>query len=191
MNSTHCTDGNAEAQRRDTVCPRSCVCELGSEFWKFDCRVQCSRLCHGCYSVCAQSCPTLCDPSSPPGSSVHGVSQARILEWVALASSGGSSRLRNQIASLVSPALTGGFLAWGPVGVGRASHQLKGLSGGSEKLTLLGSKCEPRAGFPELEMEVGGRVSGREDCRSEGQLVGVTWVTWKECTCDWEGTGFG
>ena len=33
-----------------------------------------------------QSCPTLCDPidSSPPGSSVHGVFQARILEWVAI-----------------------------------------------------------------------------------------------------------
>ena len=34
-----------------------------------------------------QSCPTLCNPidSSPPGSSVHGVFQARILEWVAIA----------------------------------------------------------------------------------------------------------
>ena len=33
-----------------------------------------------------QSCPTLCDPidSSPPGSSVSGILQARILEWVAL-----------------------------------------------------------------------------------------------------------
>ena len=33
----------------------------------------------------AQSCPTLCDPMdcSPPGSSVHEVLQARILEWVA------------------------------------------------------------------------------------------------------------
>ena len=33
-----------------------------------------------------QSCPTLCDPidSSPPGSSVHGILQARILEWVAI-----------------------------------------------------------------------------------------------------------
>ena len=33
-----------------------------------------------------QSCLTLCDPMdcSPPGSSVHGVSQARILEWVAI-----------------------------------------------------------------------------------------------------------
>ena len=34
-----------------------------------------------------QSCPTLCDPMdcSPPGSSVHGILQARILEWVAIA----------------------------------------------------------------------------------------------------------
>ena len=34
-----------------------------------------------------QSCPTLCDPMdcSPPGSSVHGIFQARILEWVAIA----------------------------------------------------------------------------------------------------------
>ena len=33
-----------------------------------------------------QSCPTLCDPldCSPPGSSVHGILQARILEWVAM-----------------------------------------------------------------------------------------------------------
>ena len=42
-------------------------------------------LAHLC--VCAQplqSCPTLCDPMdhSPPGSSVHGFSQARILEWL-------------------------------------------------------------------------------------------------------------
>ena len=31
-----------------------------------------------------QSCPTLCDPvdCSPPGSSVHGIFQARVLEWV-------------------------------------------------------------------------------------------------------------
>ena len=35
-----------------------------------------------------QSCPTLCDPldSSPPGSSVPGILQARILEWVAISS---------------------------------------------------------------------------------------------------------
>ena len=34
-----------------------------------------------------QSCPTLCDPMdcSPPGSSVHGTFQARVLEWGAIA----------------------------------------------------------------------------------------------------------
>ena len=34
----------------------------------------------------AQSCPTLCDPmdNSPPGSSLHGILQARIVEWVAI-----------------------------------------------------------------------------------------------------------
>ena len=34
----------------------------------------------------AKWCPTLCDPvvCSPPGLSVHGTSQARILEWVAI-----------------------------------------------------------------------------------------------------------
>ena len=39
----------------------------------------------------------LCDPMdySPPGSSVHGISQASILEWVAVSSSRGSSRTRD------------------------------------------------------------------------------------------------
>ena len=38
-----------------------------------------------------KSCPTLCDPidGSPPGSSVHGILQARILEWVAISFSEG------------------------------------------------------------------------------------------------------
>ena len=37
-----------------------------------------------CCCLVAQSCPTLWDPMdcSPPGSSVHGISQARVLEWV-------------------------------------------------------------------------------------------------------------
>ena len=44
-----------------------------------------------------QSYPTLCDPMdcSPPGSSVHGILQARILEWVAMSSSRGSSQPRD------------------------------------------------------------------------------------------------
>ena len=49
----------------------------------------------------AQSCPlclTLCDPidCSPPSSSVHGISQARILEWVVMPSSRRPSRPRDQ-----------------------------------------------------------------------------------------------
>ena len=41
-------------------------------------------------SEVAQSCPTLCDhmDCSPPGSSIHGILQARILEWVAISSPG-------------------------------------------------------------------------------------------------------
>ena len=53
----------------------------------------------------------LCDPMdcSPPGSSLHGVLQARRLEWVAMPSSRGSSRPRDPTESLTSPALSGGF----------------------------------------------------------------------------------
>ena len=49
-------------------------------------------------SEVAQSCPTLCDPTdySPPGSTVHGILQARILEWVAISFSRGSSRPRDR-----------------------------------------------------------------------------------------------
>ena len=45
-----------------------------------------------------KSCPTLCDHliCSPPGFSVHGISQARILEWVVISSSRGSSQLRDR-----------------------------------------------------------------------------------------------
>ena len=54
------------------------------------------------YSMCAcsvtQWCPTLCDPMncSPPGSFVHRILQTRILEWVAISSSRGSSQPRDQ-----------------------------------------------------------------------------------------------
>ena len=49
----------------------------------------------------------------PAGSSVHGVSQARILEWVLIPFSRGSSRHRDQTAS---PALEGGFFTTEPRG---------------------------------------------------------------------------
>ena len=44
-----------------------------------------------------QSCLTLCSPMdcSPPGSSLHGILQARVLEWVAMPPSRGSSQLKD------------------------------------------------------------------------------------------------
>ena len=55
--------------------------------------------------VCAkllQSCPTLSDPidCTPAGSSVHGILQARILEWTARPSSRGSSQPGDRTRSL-------------------------------------------------------------------------------------------
>ena len=61
----------------------------------------------------SQSCPTLCDPTdcSPPGSSVHvHVQQARILEWVAIPFSKGSSQSRNQ--TQVSCMAVRSFTVW-------------------------------------------------------------------------------
>ena len=49
-------------------------------------------------SEVAYSCPTLCNPvdCSLPGSSIHGIFQARILEWVAVSFSRGSSQPKYQ-----------------------------------------------------------------------------------------------
>ena len=60
-----------------------------------------------------QLCPTLCDPMdcSPPGSSVHGILQARVLEWGAVPSPGDLPDPGMEPTSLMSPALAGGFFA--------------------------------------------------------------------------------
>ena len=59
-----------------------------------------------------QSCLTLCDPMdcSLPGSSVHGILQARILEWIAMPSFRGSSWPRDQ--TQVSCIADGFFTIW-------------------------------------------------------------------------------
>ena len=61
-----------------------------------------------CCAKSLQSCPTLCNLMNCrlPGSSVHGILQARRLEWVALPYSMGSSRR----SSLMCPAFAGRFL---------------------------------------------------------------------------------
>ena len=66
-------------------------------------------------SEVAQSYPTLCDPvdCSPPSSSIHGNSQARILKWVAIVFSGD---LPNPGIEPASPALAEGFITVEPPG---------------------------------------------------------------------------
>ena len=65
-----------------------------------------------------QSCPTLCDPIdySPPGSSVHGILQARILEWVATSSSKGSSQPRDRTWVSCDSCVAGRFFSTEPPG---------------------------------------------------------------------------
>ena len=73
------------------------------------------------FMVCvdAQSCLTLCKcvDFSLPGSSVHGISQARILDWVAISSSRGSSQPRDQ--TLIS------YISWICRPILYHSHHLK------------------------------------------------------------------
>ena len=75
------------------------------------------------YSACMcakliQLCLTLCNPMdcSPPGSSVHGILQTRILEWVAMPSSRGSSWPRDWACVSCGSCIAGGFFIpshWG------------------------------------------------------------------------------
>ena len=64
------------------------------------------------------SCLTLCEPIdySPPGSSVHEIFQSRILEWVAISSSRGSSRSGVEPASPAPPSLAGRSFTSDPPG---------------------------------------------------------------------------
>ena len=73
------------------------ISHLGRETGKLclETTVLCARL---CCAKSLQSCPTLCYPRdhSPPGSSVHDILQANILEWVAMPSSRVSSQPRDK-----------------------------------------------------------------------------------------------
>ena len=68
-----------------------------------------------CVCTPAQSCPVLCDTMdcSPPGFSVHGILQARILEWIAISSYKASW---GELTSLRSPVLAGRFFTTEPPG---------------------------------------------------------------------------
>ena len=65
---------------------------------KLCCAESCMQMCLHVRAKSFQSCPTLCDPLDCGllGFSVHGILQARTVEWVAMPSSRGSSRHKDQ-----------------------------------------------------------------------------------------------
>ena len=71
-----------------------------------------------------QSCPTLCYPldCSPPGSSVHGILQPRILKWVAIPFSRGSSQPRERTQV---PCIAGGFFTTSATWEARSNSSLE------------------------------------------------------------------
>ena len=93
----------------------------------------------------AQSCPTLGDPTdcSLPGSSDHGISQARILEWVAISSSRGSSRLRDQtcIGRQTLPLSRMGSPHKGKLNWKREERKEKERQGGRERKREKSASC--------------------------------------------------
>ena len=76
----------------------------------------------------AQLCPTPSDLTdwSPPGSSVHGISQARILQWVAISFSRDLPDSGIEPATPACPALAGGFFT--PEPPGKPSHYTNDLN---------------------------------------------------------------
>ena len=92
--------------------------------------------------VCAESCLTLCNPldCNPSSSSVHWISQARILEWVAISSSRGSSDSGIKPASLMSPALVDMLQEGGPL-----PGPETGLLSNTRKWVVRGDTCADKA----------------------------------------------
>ena len=99
----------------------------------------------------AQSCPTLCDSMdcSPPGSSIHRVLQARILEQVPIAFSSGPSQLRDQTRVICVAGRL--FTIWAP---GSPKHRLSSCGAWS------GLLCDmwdlPRSGIEPVSLALAG-----------------------------------
>ena len=89
-------------RERERECVCVCVCVCVGEYWCY---------CAVCWVASVMSNWVHLQPYglSLPGSSVHGILQARTLEWVAMLSSGDFPNSGIEPASLMSPAVAGGF----------------------------------------------------------------------------------
>ena len=102
-----------------------------------------------CTCVPVQSCLTLCDPMdcSPPDSSVHGISQARMLEWFTMPSSRGSSQPRDPTCISCASCVAGGFFISEPPG--KKFHL-------TSPLTPNSSLVSPASGFSHWKLPMRG-----------------------------------
>ena len=84
------------------------------------------------------SCPILCDPMDyrSPGSSVHGIFQARTLKWVAISFSRGSSQLRDWTCVSCISCIAGRFFTTEPQGKPQSDisqYKMESLNSGKKK----------------------------------------------------------
>ena len=126
-------------------------------------------------SEVTQSCPTLCDPMdcSLPGSSVHGIFQARVLEWGAIAFSNNGILLLSHFSHVWPSATpwTAAFHAPLSMGFSRQEYLPGILELSKSSLVAQRLKCLP----PMWETRV--RPLGWEDPLEKEM---VTWIPWTE-----------
>ena len=129
------------------------------------------RSLNGC--VCAkllQSRLTLCDPleCSPLGSSLHGILQARILEWVAISFSKGSSWSRDQTQVSMCPSLASEFFTTSTTLNGGVASTGASLVIQDKKSTRKAGDAGDLGWIPELGRSPGGGNSNSLQCSCLG-----------------------
>ena len=114
----------------------------------------------------AQSCPTLCDPidCGPPGSSVHGIFQARILEWVAISYSRGSFQPRDRTHGSGTSCIAGGFFTTESPGKHPLPHSM---------FILQCYECELSVGRTSVDRNQNNRYQGGKLRFGARPMVGV------------------
>ena len=139
-----------------------------------------------CVCLVAQLCPTLCNPMdcSSPGSSVRGILQARILEWVAIPFTKGSSQSRDRICVSHVSCIAGGFFTAEPPG--KPLYLTFGVKccvvGSEDRSSRAGSGCS-KHGSLDSELRCWGVPCSKlyRDCSNAGR--DLAWVLWLALDC--------
>ena len=135
------------------------------------------RQCQECSSESevAQSCQTLCDPKDGnlPGSEVHGIFQARILEWAAISFSRGSSQPRDR--TRVSCIADRSFTIWATREAQECSNY-RTIALGSHTSKVMLKILQARL-QQYLNHELPDGLAGfRESWRTRDQIANIHWV---------------